>query len=456
MNPNSVDFYARAWAAYELRQNELCIELALKGLSESPDDPHLYLLLSQVELRRNQFAKARYNANQVIQLAPEDDSGFIALAWAVICDSNFSPDQALNEQARFPARLAMAKDLLRQAMELNPNSARHFSLKCELHFLEDDNAAALDAARTGLQFDSNSTALRRQAIRALMTLGSTNDAYALCHECLQLDPMDNEALFSKAQIDLERGDIQIACRDARECVRREPENSRYRTLYWDAIKAGIGWLRPLVAWQFFARNIKRLPETAQIAALIGGPVILGVVMASLLRGPVAETSVGLLTLLVVALPILLASERPGMALADAYMYLRDPQFRAASDPKQVITNALLAFYVVSFLLSLGLCVLSLDAFPNARFLTVPFFSLLASLFYLSPIYLLYTSSNITERAGLALCVIAISALLALGSIELYSSGSHSAGREAATKYFIAFGFVAVTFPVAFTLVRRRV
>lgn len=455
MNPNSVDFYARAWAAYELRQNELCVELALKGLSESPDDPYLYLLLSQVELRRNQFAKARYNANQVIRLAPDDDAGFVALAWAVICDSSYTPDRTLKEQARFPARLAMAKDLLRQAMELNPNDARHFTLKSELHFLESDHAAALDAALTGLQFDSSSTALRRQAIRALLAMGKNNEAYAFCHECLRIDPLDTAALISKAQIDLERGEIETACRDLRECVRREPGNAQYRTLYWDAIKAGIWWIRPLIGWRFIARKIERLPEVAQLAALVGAPIILGIGVASLSSGPVAESSMGLLTLLLVTLTMLFASERPGMALADAYMYWRDPQFRAASDPKQVLINAIATLYAVGFVATLGLCALSVGGFPYAPFLRLPFFLLVASLFYLSPIYLLCTSGTFAARTALATSVLAITALLTLGSIALYRSGPNSADKDAAIKYFIAFSFVAVTVPIVCTVLRRR-
>ncbi|MEM7559575.1 MAG: tetratricopeptide repeat protein [Planctomycetota bacterium] len=341
-----------AWAAYESGRYELALQYAFESLSRNPEQANLHFLASSSCLRLDRYSEARQFAKQGIELAPASWLGYQALAWAIITDSRYAPGETSRQDAatQSRARIAEAKKLLATALKLNPVDSDLYALQAEIAFLEEDHGQARSSALQGLTFSPNSVLLRMKKIRALRAQSKTDEAMAVVDEALSLQPEHSRCLGIKAELELEKGNVDVALRAARSGVQLDPESDENREVYWDAIKAKNRFLRPIVTWQFVARKLHNLPRIAKTFA-ISIPILGGF-------GAVAAKEYfqneGMAIVVIAAIfpgTMFFVSERPGMIIADVWMYLTDRTFRASVDRKELVIEISIGLASVTFFLA---------------------------------------------------------------------------------------------------------
>ena len=440
--------YQRAWTAFTLGRYDLCQECLIDGLSGDPNNVDMLELLSQVHVATGRYESGREIARTVIQLDPEHPGGFRMLAWAIILDSKYSPDDpkfdpvSSDNRVALKARIKQARELTQRSLEIDPEDPYHYSLLAEVEFLSDNPEEALEAARKGLHVDASHGPCAHQRMRALQELRRFDEAVETGFQRLTIHPDDATCHFQLSRTFLAKGDRDSATRHARVAVQLDPQRSGHRELYWDTIKAQNPLFRPIVYWQFFAARLARIPDQLKIIGLIGLPACAG------LAGGIAEKyygieNISLWLLVVIAIFVgLVASERPCMAIVDLIMYMTDREYRAAIDGYQVAISATTTLFAITALVSVGFASIGV---------MWPLFALVGAFFLGIPGFCVLCTESLLWKSILVCAIVIAVALIWIGVPMYQNSVPNSSERMNAIFVFLGVIATSIGSAIAFLL-----
>lgn len=347
-NPFGV-IYAKAYAAFDLKNYDLCDSLVGEGLALEPENLDLLALGGQVKRIKQEYPLARAGAQRMIELAPNDDRGYNLLAWATLLDNNYCPSNAtFNRElddgtAAYAIRLETADALNKRCLEIDPVDSNNWLLKAKICFLRGQYDGVLEATKSGLRFSPAHYGLHHYRISAFEQKDDIPAMHAALLEQLQRMPEDDVAHKMLSQYYLSQKQVPQAIEHAREAVRLDPDDENNRESYWDAVMASNPIVRPFVQLRYAARWIKKLPQWAHVAALI----LLGLLMCVIfviveqLGDPWSGVAAAGLVILVAVIGTIFSTDRPFMAVFDIYYWYRNPTYRVSVSP-QKRTETLLA------------------------------------------------------------------------------------------------------------------
>jgi tetratricopeptide (TPR) repeat protein len=331
--PNSPDPYRRAAAAFEMGQLGLAERLVGEALTVDPSDHQLFRLLAQIRMEQGRLPEARDCCHRALSINATDVPALLALAWSTAFDANYPVKQGGDG---LELRFEKARAISAQARELMPDEPVVWQMEALFDLALDQYPEAEQHARQGLSHAGDDQHCLEALIQALCGQGKLDEAQPVARQLLSNSPESPTAHGLVSRICLERGDAQQALYHATEAVRLNPTSEEARQHFWDAIKARSVFLRPIVRLQFFAQRFQQKHRERQygVALLaIGVFVAIGYLLKlafGISPGPwcaVAGLWFGLM----------LASDRPAMAIADIWM-LHDRNFRRMMDTRHLLNH----------------------------------------------------------------------------------------------------------------------
>ena len=177
-----------------------------KAIAEDPNESIYHCQLSIVLSRTNRANQSVEAAQQAIQLDPEYDSAYYALALAHLERSDYVAAERAIESAKM----------------LDPEDADYYAVEARIHLDRTKYDKALDAATAGLEIDPKNDSCRFFRSVALGKLGRTAEADEEAQLLLEQEPDDEGSHLARGYAKLHGGDGRAAVLHFSEALRVDP------------------------------------------------------------------------------------------------------------------------------------------------------------------------------------------------------------------------------------------
>jgi superkiller protein 3 len=249
-----------ARALFEAGEFERSREVALRALSEQPEDTSLLRLAGRAGAELGHDDATQY-LRKAVELEPDN-----ADAWRELGDALLSENQ-----------LAEATAAFRQTVELRPNDVASLVQLAHAAYAAGDPEEAIAHVRQAVDRDPNSYAARRALLEIYRAAQRPDDALAAAEELVESDPTDALALLDVAELYLTL-DQPVDASSAFARLRKVDDDPEHEVFaYHGMIEAEIRrsrWRRALDL-AIEATRIDRMGRTTDVLAYVVAEVFGG-------------------------------------------------------------------------------------------------------------------------------------------------------------------------------------
>jgi Tfp pilus assembly protein PilF len=265
-----------------------------RHLLTEPDDAMAHAMLALALLGQNKHRQAIESARHAVHLAPTLPYAHYILAWVY------------NQQER----LDEAETTIKEAIRLDPEEADYFAVLSSVKLQRRRWQEALEAAETGLYFDSEHVGCINLRAMALNQMGLTGDAAIAIEGALSVEPENALTHANRGWQEVHRGNYEQAMTHFREALRIDAElewaregvvevlkarNPIYRLMLryflWSSRLSGRATWALIIGFYFFSRLIratmKAKPELAPFLWPLYG-LYLAFVLLTWIAGPLFD------------------------------------------------------------------------------------------------------------------------------------------------------------------------
>ncbi len=236
----TTDWLARAQLLMQQNRPDQAASELRRHLTRDPHEPVAHALLAVCLLDEEaQLPTAQQEAELAIHLAPEYDFAFYALA--------------LVQHRQHRLKEAMAA--INQALALDPTDANYHHLLGSLRLESGQLPAALQAARTGLSFDSEHAGLLSLEARTLARQGRGAEASAAARAALGHGAESSSVQAQAGWVALETNRPTEALENFREALRLDPTSEFARQGLVEALKARYWVYRTFMRFMYWVSSL---------------------------------------------------------------------------------------------------------------------------------------------------------------------------------------------------------
>lgn len=259
-NVHNYPAYAKAQQLMEWRRYKEALKEAEQLLSQEPEDPDVYALISHIYLLMDEYDKALHWSTEALSREPEQE-----LAWYVRVSVYYETDK---DKA--------CEEALQEALRIDPYRPHYYLLQASLFNKKLQHSKAKMALMHALD-------LRPESPLYLAVLSYTEGLLKNFEDSARMERLALQYNTESAQVFLylgwaagERGDYKLKETYMRNAVRLNPDNKQYQDEFLEALQHNEMLFRIFLWPGKFLRKLKtwQLLLTWFIAVLLFRPLLI--------------------------------------------------------------------------------------------------------------------------------------------------------------------------------------
>ncbi|WP_245640077.1 tetratricopeptide repeat protein [Paenibacillus dakarensis] len=252
--------YAKARQLIEWRRYKEALKEAEQLLSQEPEDPDVFALISEIYLLMNEPDKALQWSNQALSRDPEQ-----VLAWYVRVRVYYMTDQ---DRA--------CHEALQEALRIDPYESQYYYLQANLYNKSGKPSQAKEALLQALELRPEKPLYLALLSYTEALLKNFEDSVRLEKLALRNNTESSEVFFFLGWAAGERGDYKLKETYMRNAVRLDPDDKQCQDEYLEALQHNEVLLR-IFLWPLkFLRKMKpwQILLTWVVAAYLFRPLLI--------------------------------------------------------------------------------------------------------------------------------------------------------------------------------------